>query len=162
MLYLGDPQMAHDLAGDTAMRSNMRTMRLYRAAQSAVVVLLVSAGLSISASLALAAHYHSVNNSDHGLVHGSSTTDGSFFGRTYPYYIGSVAYCGVGDTDNGINYGSSTNSGNLCSVWTEAYYVKINECRGATYNQVAGGPAPVSYHNHYAHSYGGDCTRYFP
>lgn len=105
---------------------------------------------------AFADHWHSYNNRTHGLEHGSSTTDGAYFGRTYGYYLGDTNSCSVGDTVNGVNYGTTSINADLCSVFTGNYYRAINECRGASYN--AAGPAnPLSGHYHYAHNYGGNC-----
>lgn len=107
---------------------------------------------------ASADHYHTYNR-PHGLVHGSSTTDDSFFGRTDTYYIGDTNYCYVGDTDIGANYGTVTNGAANCSVWTWAYYYSIDECRGVALNAVSG-PNPLNWHAHYAHNYGGSCKVY--
>lgn len=123
-----------------------------------LVALAVAAFLAIGAAVAVAAHYHTVNNRSHGVVHGDSTTDGYFFGRTNGYYLNDANYCYVGDTDIGLNYGAVSYNADLCSVWTGAYYYSINECRGASFNQV-NGTNGISGHYHYAHSYGGNCPR---
>lgn len=135
-------------------------MRKY-VAHRGLVILTLAAAMSLGAivQIAFADHWHIYHNHWHGLVHGESTSDGSFFGRTEGYNIGDINYCYVGDTDNGINYGTVTYNADLCSVWTWAYYVAINECRGATVNAVDGAN-PVSFHNHYAHNYGGYCKVY--
>jgi hypothetical protein len=123
-----------------------------------VVLLALLAALSFGSmtQLAFANHWHTVNNRAHGLEHGSSTSDGSFFGRTYGYYIGDTNYCYVGDVDRGLNYGTVTYNADLCSVWSWAYYVTIDECRGVTYNEVSGYNG-ISGHNHYAHNWGSSC-----
>jgi hypothetical protein len=103
---------------------------------------------------AVADHYHTVYNRAHGVVHGSSNTDGSFFGRTDGYYLGDYNYCYVGDVDIGINYGTMTYNADLCSVWTWAYYYAIDECRGATANAVnnLNGTLTIGWHNHFRHN----------
>ncbi len=112
---------------------------------------MVVAGYS---SMALADHWHTFNNHTHGLEHGSSTTDGYFFGRTYGYYFGDTNYCGVGDWDVGVNYYGYSSNSSLCSVWTGAYYSGINECHGASYNAVTNPNSvpQLSAHNHYRHN----------
>lgn len=124
-----------------------------------VVLLALLAALSCGsiAQVAIADHWHTVNNRAHGLEHGAATADGAFFGRTYGHYVGDVNYCYVGDTTVGLNYGTTSINADLCSVWTWAYYWSIDECRGATYNRSDGTNA-ISAHNHYAHNYGGTCV----
>lgn len=120
------------------------------------VALAVAAAVAclVVATPAVADHYHSVYNRAHGLVHGSSNVDGSFFGRTDGYYTGDYNYCYVGDVDTGVNYGTVTYGASLCSVWTWAYYYSIDECRGATFNAVdnLSGTLPISGHYHFRHN----------
>lgn len=104
--------------------------------------------------VAIAGHYHEYFNVRHGFVHGSSTTDGSFHGRTdnyggWPEYN----YCAVGDTSRGLYADEWTYGTDLCNIWSGVYSGSKDECLGASANEVTGGI--LSYHNHYSHYYTG-------
>jgi len=50
---------------------------------------------------AVASHFHTNNLIQHGLVHGESDSDGSFFARTYGYHVGALNDCVVGQLGDG-------------------------------------------------------------
>lgn len=120
-----------------------------------LVAAIASCAVAVSAAPALAGHYHTYNNITHGIVHGSSDSDGSFFGRTYGYYFGGVNYCAVGHTSGG-NHNSATYAtgytynADLCSLWSRAYSHFVDECLAFSWNQVA--TNILGAHYHYAHS----------
>ena len=119
-----------------------------------MTVLLAVALLQLP-SVAQADHYHTYNNIEHGLVHGSYDWDGAFFGRTYGYYLGAYNYCGVGDYDWGWYAIGYTYNADLCSLWSKHYTANPDECRGVSYNRVArqfGGSDFLGEHIHDAHS----------
>lgn len=109
---------------------------------------------------AVAGHYHEYNLIVHGLVHGESDTDGSFFGRTYGYHIGAINVCAVGQYGDGDTatrtYSSSASAdADLCSVWSRSGNSYQNECRGWAYARVyrPGASSDIlQAHYHSAHS----------
>lgn len=117
---------------------------------------LASVSLLLISSLAQAGHYHTYNHITHGLVHGSSDSDGAYFSRTYGYYIAGINYCGVGDYDSGLYAVSYSYSGGLCSLFSYNYSSSTDECRGISYNRVGFQGSDPDYflraHYHDAHS----------
>jgi hypothetical protein len=127
------------------------------------IVIAASAAMLGVAGTAVADHFHSYNQTSHGLVHGSSTTDASFFARVETLGI-NTNYCIVGDTSfpgtwyNG-GYYTTTLGSTTCSQWSQAYYVgSWNECRGVA-NVAKDGF--VSTHNHFAHNYSGPSCKVY-
>jgi len=101
-------------------------------------------------TVAFGDHYHSYSYISHGLVHGESTIDGSFFGRTEHFYLSKNYSCAVGDTRRGYYYGTTVYN-NTCSLWSRNYSAYPDECAGAAYNEVT--PGSLSGHRHLAHNY---------
>jgi len=123
--------------------------------KAAALTVLASAAVLQIAGSAQAGHYHNVNNIQHGLVHGSSDSDGAFFSRTYGYYFGSYNFCGVGDYDAGYYATAYSYNADLCSLYSYTYYRAPDECRGVSYNRVQnqnGGADFLGEHLHDAHS----------
>lgn len=127
-----------------------------RIRMTALTTLVASAMLFLAASEAQAGHYHTYNNITHGLVHGSSDSDGAYFSRTYGVHLTGVNYCGVGDYDRGFYAYTYTYSGNLCSLFSYNYSSSTDECRGFSYNRVGVNGGNQDYflgaHYHSAHS----------
>lgn len=121
----------------------------------AVTAILALFALLQLPSLARADHYHTFNNITHGLVHGSSDTDGAFFSRTYGYYSNSINYCSVGDYDVGYYATAYSFNANLCSLFSFTEFPAPDECRGVSGNLVTrsgGGSDYLGSHVHSAHS----------
>ena len=110
---------------------------------------------TFAVSTALAEHYHTYNNIEHGVVHGSSDRDGAFFSRTYGYYFGSINQCAVGDAVRGYYASGSSNNANLCSLYSFTYTATPDECQARSYNRSyasVGGGDYVGGHTHGPHS----------
>lgn len=106
----------------------------------------------MGAQVALAGHWHTNNGVEHGLQHGSSTTDGSFFGRTISV-TANTTFCGVGDTNvyggSGYYHIGYTNGPIDCSNWSKSHGNNWDECQGVSYNRVY---VKLSEHSHYPHN----------
>jgi hypothetical protein len=126
----------------------------------AALLAMVVAAMTLSlAPMASAGHYHTYNNIEHGLVHGCCTQDGSFFSRTYGYYVSTYNYCAVGHVSAGTHTGwtyanAYSIGGELCSLWSMHYGNFWDECAGFSYSEVAtfSGGSYLSGHYHYAHN----------
>ena len=88
-----------------------------------LIVLALVAAFSFSAivTTALANHFHTVNGIGHGFVHGSSTTDGSFFSRidshtpSYGFWADCTVYGNGGLTTIASD---SQAYGATCNAWS--------------------------------------------
>ncbi len=116
---------------------------------------LAAASFGATAQVATADHYHTYNNIPHGLVHGQSTTDGSYFGRTMYFYLGLDYYCAVGDTRTSNWYFDAWVRNGDCSIWSRAAFRAYqDECAGITGHQGVNnttGSIVLGYHQHYSH-----------
>lgn len=113
--------------------------------------------------MALADHHHTYDFVNHGIVHGSSNIDYSYFGRTLSEYLPPTAHrCGIGHTGAGL-YVDITTSGN-CDVWSAHYSNSFNECLAISVHAMAqGSTLKLKAHPHEAHNYtGGYGCPYYP
>lgn len=126
-----------------------------KGSRAAALAGVVTALLGASAGVALAVHYHSYNWVDHGIVHGSSNIDYSYFGRTLSDYLPPSAHrCGIGHTGRGL-YVDITTAGD-CDVWSAHYSNSFNECLAISVHAMAhGSTVRLQPHPHEAHNYTG-------
>jgi hypothetical protein len=102
---------------------------------------------------AIAGHYHVTGNyggTGHALVHGASTTDDVWHGRTTPAQVTGTHWCGAGDEGRGMVLVSSGNGSTTCTATVRAdyFYAHSRECYSFGY---ADYPNVVSAHYHYHH-----------
>jgi len=117
-----------------------------------VVLLLALAGFAWGAmvKVALAQHYH-VNCVGHGLVHGSSTTDGSFFARVEAGCGSTSRRCELythGSFDGGETVSGTTTT---CNAWSRSFG-DFTECASTAHVYSAG---VFADHVHLAHNWCG-------
>ncbi|MCD6726985.1 MAG: hypothetical protein LT070_07065 [Solirubrobacteraceae bacterium] len=110
--------------------TNMTESARSRLPRSLILICLI-ASFSFGAivATAFATHYHSTNGIDHGFVHGSSNTDGSFFSRVSS---GTAPRSCQLDTVNHpegyrtITIGDFTTT---CNLWSRDIWESATECR---------------------------------
>ncbi|MTD47330.1 hypothetical protein GKE82_24295 [Conexibacter sp. W3-3-2] len=115
-------------------------------------LVLAVALVAFAASAATADHWHNTGGGYHGVVHGSSTTDQSFFARVDSTGL-NLNYCRVGDLQWGYYSPASTVTGgtDLCQQWSSAYASGTkNECQALAAVAKDGFFSP---HGHYGHNY---------
>jgi hypothetical protein len=121
----------------------------FRAARLLVAVLAAFAfGALVRATNA--DHYHS-NCVGHGFVHGSSTSDGSFFSRVEPGCGSTWRRCSI--YSGGVFRGEeiTPDGGTTCNAWSFSFG-SFSECRSYA-NVYSSGV--FSAHNHLAHNWCG-------
>lgn len=133
----------------------MVNRRAGRLAATAIAVGLLFGGAVFGGAVSVAGadHWHEYPAGTwNGVVHGSSTIDGSFFARVETSGSFNYNYCLVGDnsgwyaTNYKITLGTDT-----CSDWSQAHNRSwINECKGVA---SVGKDGYVSIHTHYGHYY---------
>lgn len=115
--------------------------------------LLVLAALGVAVlgvtGAANAEHYHT-NCNDHGLVHGSSTSDTAFHARVVGGPCQAVSYCYVGAYNVGYLATYVASPGVTCDSFTQW---QAAECGGYADTQLNG---RFGWHRHYAHNW---CVR---
>jgi hypothetical protein len=124
-----------------------------------MVVLISSFAFSAFVGVALANHWHDYAcygacSVWHGMVHGSSTTDGSYFARTeahrsisHGFWTDCKAYANNGLTLIGSN---QTTYGDLCQVWSGGTGF-WNEQTGSGWNWSRDAGDSIPAHSHAAH-----------
>lgn len=146
--------------GGSHVRPHVKAPRNHRRAAGWAGVLgmiAVSAAL-LSPSPALAGHYHEVSAAAHGLKHGGSTFDGSYFSRLdkpgYSYEVICEVYHGTKTMDQDYRQGLTATS---CSAWSWRNHdprLPLNECQ----NGAAGVGATTTFggdvasHIHFSHA----------
>jgi hypothetical protein len=101
-------------------------------------------------TVALANHYH-VNCVGHGLVHGASTTDGSFFARVEAGCGSPSRSCKLytnGSFDGGETVSGSTTT---CNAWSRSFG-NYTECASSAHVASSG---VFAEHVHFAHNWCG-------
>jgi hypothetical protein len=115
-------------------------------------VLAVLAAFAFGALVHVAAadHYHT-NCVGHGFVHGSSTTDGSFFSRVETGCSSTYRRCSI--YSGGVWRGEeiTPNTGTTCNAWSNSFG-SYSEC--GSYANVYDQDV-FSAHNHLAHNWCG-------
>jgi hypothetical protein len=117
-----------------------------------LVLMLAIAGFAWGATVrvALAQHYH-VNCVGHGLVHGASTTDGSFFARVEAGCGSTSRSCDLytgGSFDGGETVSGSTTT---CNAWSRSFG-DFTECASTAHVASSG---VFAEHVHKAHNWCG-------
>lgn len=140
---------------------NMLRVTEIRLGRSVLLLALCAAFLfGAIVQVALAGHFHTYNEVNHGVVHGNDVEDGSFFGRTESLWITTLT-CYVGDAYRGWYAGAQTTGGTYgtCSLWSvrEGAPGYVNECSSLSYNAAS---RRLDGHTHGGHYYGGYCQVY--
>lgn len=130
----------------------MSTIELHGRFRAGTIFLAVVAAFGFGAIVRLAGadHYHS-NCVGHGFVHGSSTTDGSFFSRVEAGCGSTYRRCAI--YSNGSFRGDevASNSTTTCNAWSSSFGNYV-ECLSHAEVYNAG---VFSTHDHRAHNWCG-------
>lgn len=138
------------------MRNDVGRTRVRVPLLAAVCALAVTA---VGAGTASANHWHSAGNcstaTEHGITHGSSTSDGSWFGRVAPANCGYYKQCAATEARWGNTTGIKESWGvsTLCSAWFNSTNGALESrcAMGAAYSRSSGGTTIISSHFHYSH-----------
>jgi hypothetical protein len=116
-----------------------------------IVLLLLFSAFSFGAitRVALAEHFHT-NCVGHGFVHGSSTTDGSFFSRVEHGCGTGTKYCAIYTWGSFVGDMSVAGS-DTCNLWSRNYGTPT-ECASTAHVSYSG---VFSNHVHKAHNWCG-------
>lgn len=101
-------------------------------------------------TIAAAEHWHT-NCVSHGFVHGSSTTDGSFFARVDPGCGSTLRTCDLYTWGSFIGGQAVSGTTATCSAWSE-YYGSYTECASTAHVYSRG---VFNEHIHKAHNWCG-------
>lgn len=145
--------------------SHFRNLQVSTPRASAVkaAVLLVLLAVLLTTALpgtASAGHWHSYANCstgvEHALTHGSSTSDGSFFGRVAPADCGYYKICAGAETRWGTHtpLAEAWGVSSLCSAWFSTGGLIESWC-GAGYAAAISSHDTqiISPHYHYSHNH---------
>lgn len=120
----------------------------------AIGTLSASLWLGLLLGSAQATHYHVTGNyggSGHALVHGDSTGDQIWHGRTTPAQVTGNHYCGAGDAGRGLVIADQNNSLGNCTATLRAdqFIYNSRECKSFGYANYPN--AAIGEHTHGSH-----------
>lgn len=121
-----------------------------------LAVVAVGGSAAVISDTSWAGHYHvagSYGGSGQALVHGESTNDQIWHGRTTPAQVTGTHICGAGDDARGLVVVDQNNSSGNCtaSLRADYFYTFSRECLSFGYADYPN--AGIGEHIHRAHYY---------
>jgi len=132
-------------------------IRNVRCRPALVATVLAASALAMLTPVAVATnHYHSTNGSNHGFVHGGSTTDGSMHSRVeFASFRNYYRECWVFERASAKTYEyRSGYDATTCNLWNGGFGADPPECKWNAYLRY---DYTFAGHFHYAQGYNGYC-----
>lgn len=121
-----------------------------------VATVLAAGALAMLTPVAVAEHYHNFSGSNHGFVHGGSTTDGSMHSRVeHAAFRNYYRECWVYERASPKTYEYRTaGDSTTCNLWNGSFGADPPECKWSAYLRY---DFTFNGHFHFAHGYNGYC-----